>query len=178
MPSHWKAMPPSSGPIMRVAALVAESSAIAGTMRCGPATSPTMRRRVDISVAHIVPEIEVAQRHVPQRQMAGGGEARQHGRDEGRPDQRQHDDQLAVHRLGDRAQEGAEGELRQLAHRHHESDGERRARHLVGEQARGQKLQPAHGIGEGADQPQPEEVRQPQQLADRAAVFLRGIHWE
>ena len=27
-----------------------------------------------------------------------------------------------------------------------------------------------------ADQPQPEEVRQPQQLANRAAVFLRGIH--
>ena len=55
MPSHWKAKPPSSGPIMRVAAPVAESSAIAGTMRCGPAASPTMRRRVDISVAHIVP---------------------------------------------------------------------------------------------------------------------------
>ncbi len=56
MPSHSKAMPPSSGPTMRVAALVAESSAIAGTMRCGPATSPTMRRLVDISVAHIVPD--------------------------------------------------------------------------------------------------------------------------
>jgi hypothetical protein len=41
---------------MRVAALVAESSAIAGTMRCGPATSPTMRRRVDISVDHMMPE--------------------------------------------------------------------------------------------------------------------------
>ena len=55
MPSHSKAKPPSSGPIMRVAALVDESSAIAWMMRCGPATSPTMRRRVDISVAHIVP---------------------------------------------------------------------------------------------------------------------------
>ena len=54
MPSHSKAKPPSSGPIMRVAALVAESSAIAGMMS-GPAASPTMRRRVDISVAHIVP---------------------------------------------------------------------------------------------------------------------------
>ena len=55
MPSHWKASPPSSGPTMRVMALVALSSAIAGTMRCGPAASPTMRRRVDISVVHMVP---------------------------------------------------------------------------------------------------------------------------
>src|SRR5229473_1166327 len=113
MPSHWKAKPPSKGPIMRVAALVAESSAIAGTIRCGPATSPTMRRRVDISVAHIVPEIRLPSA------------------------------------TGHSAQEGAEGELRQLTHRHHEGDGERRARDLVGEQARRQKLQPAHGIGEG-----------------------------
>ena len=59
MPSHWKAMPPKSGPIMRVAALVAESSAMALMILCGPATSPTMRRRVDISVAHIVPEIRL-----------------------------------------------------------------------------------------------------------------------
>jgi cell envelope opacity-associated protein A len=59
MPSHWKAMPPSSGPIMRVAALVAESRAMAGTMRWGPATSPTMRRRVDISVAHMVPDMRL-----------------------------------------------------------------------------------------------------------------------
>ena len=59
MPSHSKAAPPSNGPIMRVAALVTESSAIAGTMRCGPAASPTMRRRVDISVDHIVPEMRL-----------------------------------------------------------------------------------------------------------------------
>ena len=59
MPSHSKAMPPSSGPIIRVAALVVESSAIAGTMRWAPATSPTMRRRVDISVDHMVPDTKL-----------------------------------------------------------------------------------------------------------------------
>ena len=56
MPSHSKAMPPSSGPTARVAAEVTLSSAMAFTMRCGPATSPTMRRRVDISVDHMMPE--------------------------------------------------------------------------------------------------------------------------
>ena len=56
MPSHWNAIPPSSGPTARVAAEVMLSSAMALTMRCGPATSPTMRRRVDISVDHMVPE--------------------------------------------------------------------------------------------------------------------------
>ncbi len=60
MPSHWKAMPPSTGPIARVAAEVTLSSAMAVTMRCGPATSPTMRRRVDISVDHMVPESRLA----------------------------------------------------------------------------------------------------------------------
>ena len=50
-------------------------------------------------------------------------------------------------------------------------DGQRGARHLVGEQAGGQKLQPAHGVGEGADQPQPEEVRCLEQFPDRP------VHW-
>ena len=118
MPSHSKAKPPSSGPIMRVAALVAESSAIAGTMRCGPATSPTMRRRVDISVAHIVPTTRLPSATCHSVELPGGGERRQHGRDRGRHQQRQHDDQLAVDRLGHRAGEGAEHELRQLPRRH------------------------------------------------------------
>ena len=56
MPSHWKAKPPITGPIMRVAADVTESRAMAWTMRWGPATSPTMRRRVDISDVHIMPD--------------------------------------------------------------------------------------------------------------------------
>src|SRR6185437_3011918 len=51
---NWYPMPPSSGPTMRVVEPVTESSAIARAMR-RPATSPTMRRRVDISVDHTVP---------------------------------------------------------------------------------------------------------------------------
>ena len=178
MPSHSKAKPPSSGPIMRVAALVDESSAIAWMMRCGPATSPTMRRRVDISVAHIVPATRLPSAMCHSCEMAGGGERRQHGRDRGRHQQRQHHDQLAVDRLGDRAGEGAEQELRQLPRRHHAGDGERRAGDLEDEQARGEQLEPAHGVGEGADQPQPQEVGLAQQLSHCGTLFRRASSGE
>jgi hypothetical protein len=76
-----------------------------------------MRRRVDISLDHIVPAARLPERHVPQLEMPGGRQRRQHGRDHRRHDQRQHHDQLAVDRLGDRADEGAEQQLRQLARR-------------------------------------------------------------
>ena len=158
MPSHWKAMPPSSGPIMRVAALVAELSAIAGTMRCGPATSPTMRRRVDISVAHIVPEIRlpsatchssrwpvVASVASTVETMAGTSNA-----------------SMTIS-LRFTASETAPTKAPRKSCGNWRTatttvDGERRAGHLVGEQARGQQLEPAHGVGEGADQPQSQEV--------------------
>ncbi len=45
---------------------------------------------------------------------------------------------------------------------------------LPGEQARGQQLQPAHRVGEGADQPQPEEVGRAQQLPDGRVHCAQG----
>ena len=49
-------------------------------------------------------------------------------------------------------------------------DRQRRARDLEGEQAGGQQLQPAHGVGEGADQPQPQEIGLAQQLSHRGTL--------
>jgi hypothetical protein len=133
-----------------------------------------MRRRVDISVDHIVPRHEVGERHVPQREMAGRGERGQQRRDDCRHDQRQHHDQLAIDGFGHGAGEGAEGELRQLAGRYDAGGGQRRAGDLVGKHTGDQKLQPAHGVSEAAHQPQPQEIRQPQQLPDRSIHCLQA----
>ena len=146
-------MPPSSGPIMRVAALVAESRAMAGTMRCGPATSPTMRRRVGISVAHIVPETRLpsatcqswsasAVASVASRVETAAGTTSASITMVLRFTASETAPAKAPNRSWGicRAATTAVAARAELGHR-------------IGEQARGQQLQPAHGIGEGAHQP-------------------------
>jgi len=151
MPSHWKAMPPNSGRSC--------AGGVGGRIerdRQHDAMGPRLRHHTP--ARHIswptCARDQVAQRHVPQRQVAGVARLASTVETKAAPPC-QHDNQLAVHRLGDRAREGPKKRLRQLAHRHHDRDGERRRspRRRTGPRP---KAQPAHGVGEGADQPQPQ----------------------
>ena len=134
-----------------------------------------MRRRVDISVDHIVPATRLPSAMCQSSRCPVVASVASTVETARRHQQRQHHDQLAIDRLGHRAGEGAEQELRQLPRRHDARDRQRRAGDLVGEQARRQQLEPAHGIGEGADQPQPQEVRLAQQFSHRGTLVPSAL---
>ena len=55
MPPVSSSRPPSPGPSMRVALLVAASSPMAPAVRPGPASSPSMVRRTGMSIAQMAP---------------------------------------------------------------------------------------------------------------------------
>ena len=138
--------------------------------------SPTMRRRVAISVDHTMPETnDDTPRCHGRTRPRNARRGDDHG---GRAGQKLTDlqDGLTADRLGHHAGEGAEQQHRHGARRRNHRDGEARSGDVQGEQSRRQQLEEAHRVDAAADRPQAEERGRGQQRAQAGALWIGTRH--